>query len=67
MVVEDNRDQSSQQIGIAIQEDNEEEDIQTLRLTYCKGLSVNDLRERTQTRILRRAKFEATPRRLGGR
>ena len=44
MVVEDNRDQSIQQIGIAIREDNEEEDIQTLRLTYCKGLSVNDLR-----------------------
>ena len=39
MVVEDNRDQSSQQIGIAIREDSEEEDIQTLRLTYCKGLS----------------------------
>ena len=42
MVVEDNRDQSSQQIGIAILEENEEEDIQTLRLMNCKGLSVND-------------------------
>ena len=39
MVVEDNRDQSSQQIGIAIQENIEKEDIQTLRLTYYKGLS----------------------------
>ena len=44
MVVEDNRDQSSQQLGIAIREDNEEKDIQTLDLTYCKGLTVNELR-----------------------
>ena len=42
MVVEDNRDQSSQQIGIAIREDDDEEDIQTLSLTYYKGLSMND-------------------------
>ena len=42
MVVEDNRDQSSQQKEIAIREDNKEEDLQTLSLMYCKGLSVND-------------------------
>ena len=44
MVVEDNRDQSSQQIEMAIWEDNEEKDIQTLDLIYCKGLSLNVLR-----------------------
>ena len=44
MVVEDNRDQSSQQIGIAIWEDNEEKDIQTLYLMCYKGLTVNELR-----------------------
>ena len=42
MLVEDNRDQSSQEIGIDIREDNEEEDIQTLSLMYYTGLSVND-------------------------
>ena len=44
MVVEDNSDQSSQQIEIAIWEGNEEEDIQTLDLMCYKGLTVNELR-----------------------